>query len=162
MSETYQNADALWPIRHVIRTGGLFGVGFADGSDLLLIATHDGRGVVDCVSGETVARDPDPSFPFDEDSLMAEGIGPLAGQEIPIAGEIYGGALPRTTLDGWRLTGDLSNSSDDEIQLLAPNGTAREPGKFFGFVPEIRVFGFSPTGRSFVIGTGAEVFTFAR
>ncbi len=162
MSETYQNADALWPIRHVIRAGGLFGVGYADGSDLLLIVTHDGRGVVDCISGEMVARDPDPSFPFDEDSRMTEGIGPMAGQEILINGEIYGGALPLSTEDGWRLTGCLSNSSDDAIQLIAPIGTDQKPGKFTGFVPEIRVFGFSPTGRSFVIVTGAEVFTFAR
>lgn len=162
MSETYQDADTLWPIRHVISAGGLFGVGFAGGSDLLLIATHDGRGVVNCISGELVARDPDPSFPFDEDSRMAEGIGPIAGQEILIAGEIYGGALPRETGDGWQLKGELSNSSDDIIQLIAPNSTACEPRTFTGFVPEIRVFGFSPTGRSFVVGTGAEVFTFAR
>lgn len=162
MSENHQSADKLWPTRHVIRAGGLFGVGFANGSDLLLIATQDGRGVVDCISGELLARDPDPLFSFDEHSRRAEGIGPIAGQEILIAGEIYGGTLPRSTDDGWRLDGELSNNSDDEIQLIAPIGTVGEPGMFTGFIPEIRVFGFSPTGRSFVIGTGAEVFTFAR
>lgn len=93
---------------------------------------------------------------------MAEGIGPLAGQEILIAGGIYGGALAKATDDGWRLEGELSNSSDDKIQLLPPIDIDCEPRTFTGFIPEPRVFGFSPTGRSFVIGTGAEVFTFAR
>ncbi len=162
MLETYDDADSRWPTRHIIRAGGLFGVGFANGSDLLLIATHDGRGVVDCVSGEMIARDPDPAFPFDEDSREAEGIGPIAGQQILIAGEVYGGSLSQATEDGWRLTGQLSNSSEDKIQLFAPAGAPDEASIFTGFVPEIRVFGFSPTGRSFVIGTGAEVFIFAR
>jgi hypothetical protein len=162
MDTTYQNADTHWPIRHIVRAGGLFGVGFGDRSDLLLIVTHDGRGVIDCISGELIARDPDPSFPFDEHTRKAEGIGPMADQDILIAGEIYGGALLRQTGDGWRLQGELLNNSDDEIQLLAPVGTTDEPRKFTGFVPEVRVFGFSPTGRSFVIATGAEVFTFAR
>ena len=162
MGDNHKTADTLWLTRHVIRAGGLFGVGFASGSDLLLIATHDGLGVIDCISGELLARDPDPSFPFDEHSLKAKGIGPIAGQEILIAGEIYGGALLKATDDGWRLEGELSNNSDDEIQLLPPIGTACEPRTFTGFIPETRVFGFSPTGRSFVIGTGAEVFIFAR
>ena len=162
MNEAHQNARSSWPTRHIIRVGGLFGVGFAIGSDLMLVTTHDGRGVVDCISGELVARDPDPLFPFNEQTRKAEGIGPIAGQEILIAGEIYGGALSRVTDDGWRLIGQLSNSSDDTIRLIAPAGTVSEPEIFTGFIPEVRVFGFSSTGRCFVIGTGAEVFTFAR
>ena len=162
MRETPKDVDSSWPTRHIVRAGGLFGLGFVDGSDLLLIATHDGRGVVDCISGEMIARDPDPSFPFDESSLKVEGIGPIAGQEIRIAGAIYGGSLLQVTDDGWRLTGQLSNSSEDVIQLFAPACALDEPGTFTGFVPEVRVFGFSPTGCSFVIGTGAEVFIFAR
>ncbi|ATY32655.1 hypothetical protein [Sphingomonas psychrotolerans] len=162
MHETHQNVSTSWPTRHIIRAGGLFGVGFASSSDLLLVATHDGRGVIDCISGELVARDPNPSLPFDEHGRKVKGIGPIAGQEIIIAGEIYGGALSQVTDDGWRLEGQLSNSVDDVIRLITPVGTADEPGIFTGFVPEVRVFGFSPTGRSFVIGTGAEVFTFTR
>lgn len=162
MSESIQDINSLWPARHIVRAGGLFGVGFAANTDLLLVATHAGRGVIDCVSGELVARDRDPSFPFDEQSRRAEGIGPIGGQEIPLAGEIYGGTLSHETNDGWRLVGQLSNNSDDVIQLIAPIGTSNEAGTFTGFVPEVRAFGFSPTGRSFVIATGAEVFTFAR
>lgn len=137
-------------------------MGFAEDTDLLLVATHDGRGVIDCITGQLVARDPDPSFTFDEERRTVEGIGPLAGKGITIAGVIYGGALPHETDDGWRLMGYLSNSSDDLVQLLPPSGAPGEMATFTDFVPEVRVFGFSPTGRSFVIGTGAEVFTFAR
>lgn len=162
MHQSIQDTNSSWPARHIVMAGGLFGVGFAADSDLLLVATHSGRGVIDCVSGELVARDRDPSFPFDEHSRRAEGIGPIAGQEILIAGEIFGGALSQVTDDGWRLVGQLSNNSDDVIQLIAPIETSSEVGTFTGFVPEVRVFGFSPTGRSFVIATGAEVFTFAR
>lgn len=162
MSNLHQTAALPWVSRHIVRAGGLIGVGFAAASDLLLVATHDGRGVVDCVTGELLARDHDPLFPFDEDRRTAQGIGPLADQEISIAGPIYGGALPTQTQDGWRLSGPLTNSSDNVVTLLPPPDNAGEPSTFTGFVPEVRVFGFSPTGRSFVIGTGAEVYTFAR
>lgn len=137
-------------------------MGFADDTDLLLVATHDGLGVIDCMTGQLLARDPDPSFPFNEKSRKAEGIGPLAGKSITIAGEIYGGNLLQATNDGWHLIGHLSNSSDDVIQLIPPADDPSKAEIFTDFVPEIRVFGFSPTGRSFVIGTGAEVFIFAR
>ncbi|UYY76724.1 hypothetical protein [Sphingomonas sp. R1] len=126
------------------------------------MATHDGRGVVDCTTGELLARDDDPLFPFDEDTRTAQGIGPLADQEVTIAGPIYGGTLPTETQDGWRLSGRLTNSSNDVVVLLPPTQETGEPSTFTGFIPEVRVFGFSPTGRSFVIGTGAEVYTFAR
>lgn len=80
-----------------------------------------------------------------------------------IAGPIYGGTLPTETQDGWRLSGRLTNSSDDILILLPPaDQTGGRPTTFTGFFPEVRVFGFSPTGRSFVIGTEAEVYIFAR
>lgn len=137
-------------------------MGFAAVSDLLLVATHDGRSVIDCATGELLARDADPFFSFDESKRTAKGIGPLAEQEILIAGPIYGGALPDRTQDDWRLSGHLTDSSNDVLTLLPPTNDASAPSSFTGFIPEIRVFGFSPTGRSFIIGTGAEVYTFAR
>lgn len=162
MPNSHQTAATPWALRHTVRTGGLIGVGFGAASDLLLVATHDGRGIVDCATGELLARDDDPLFPFDEDTRKAKGLGPLADQEIMIAGPIYGGTLLTETRDGWRLLGQLTNSSDDVVILFPPADENGESSTFTGFVPEIRVFGFSPTGRSFVIGTGAEIYTFAR
>ena len=150
-----------WKSHPLVRSGGLVGAGFADDTDMLLVVTHDGRGVIDCLSGTLIARDSDPDFPLDEDSLKVAGIGPLAGQQITIAGEIYGGSLLNTTNDGWALTGKLTNSSNDVVTLAPPPDTG-DDFKFTDFIPEIRVFGFSPTGRSFIIGTGADVSIFAR
>lgn len=162
MMKLQLTAATPWVSRHLVRVGGLIGIGFAADSDLLLVASHDGRGVIDCVTGELLARDDDPLFPFDEDTQMVYGVGPLADQEVRIAGPVYGGTLPTETQDGWSLLGGLTNSSDDAVVLLPPTAQGGEPHTFTGFVPEVRVFGFSPTGRSFVIGTGAEVYTFAR
>lgn len=162
MSKSQKIPATPWASRHIVRAGGLIGVGFGAASDLLLVATHDGRGVVDCATGELLARDDDPLFKFDEDTRTTQGVGPLADQEVIIAGPIYGGTLTTETQDGWRLSGRLTNSSDDVVTLFPPTEETSEPSTFTGFVPEVRLFGFSPTGRSFVIGTGAEVYTFAR
>jgi len=47
------------PWRHVAShgIGGLTDIGYGEGSDLLLVVSHNGRGVFDCLSGERVARD---------------------------------------------------------------------------------------------------------
>lgn len=140
-------------------TGGLVAIGFGDDSDLALVVTHDGRGVIDCLTGSKVARDTDSVYP-DEQTFLIEGIGPLAGSTVTVAG-IDGGELRRNTHDGWQLDGSLSNSSDDVIRLVPPTPSA-VPKDFTGFIPEVRAFGFSPTGRSFVIATGAEVFVYTR
>ena len=156
---------APWKSLGVVLTGGLIGVGFAENSDLLLVVTHDGRGVIDCTTGIRVARDRSPDFDFGENDRSVEGVGPLAGTNVCVAGSIYGGALPPVTDDGWVLEGILTNRSDDLIRLLPPTrGEASTDAvtEFTDFVPEVRVFGFSPTGNSFVIGTGADVSVFAR
>lgn len=151
-----------WRQRGTVMTGGLVGVGFGEGSDLALVVTHNGRGLIDCLRGERVARDPMVIYP-DAETLHVEGIGALAGVTIAIAG-IEGGELCRRTGDNWVLDGEITNSSDDMIRLVPPTATAHSsrPAIFTNFVPEVRTFGFSPTGRSFVIATGAEVFVFAR
>jgi hypothetical protein len=165
MIDNHSHAPAPWTSRNIIRAGGLVGLGFGASSDLLLVVTHDGRGVIDCLTGELLARDPDPIYPLDEESREVTGIGPIADQEIVIAGDVYGGSLLQSTEDGWSLTGTLTNQSNDVLTLTPPPaeaGQQYEKVQFSDFVPEIRVFGFSPTGRSFVIGTGAEVTIFAR
>lgn len=149
-----------WELRATVMAGGLVGVGFGHDSDFLLIVTHDGRGVVDCATGLKIARDRAAVYP-DEQTLEIEGVGPLTGLTIRVAG-IFGGALCTRTPDGWQLEATLTNSSDDLLRLLPPEPGSAGPLLFTGFVPEVRAAGFSPTGRSFVIATGAEVFVFAR
>src|SRR2546430_4506708 len=87
-----------------VAVGGLTEVGFGRNPRFLLILSHQGRGVVDCVNGVRAARDSreGPGW-FDESVPAADGIGPLAGECVPVAG-LAGGSLPHATADGWRVS----------------------------------------------------------
>src|SRR5262245_9637675 len=94
---------APWKKATGFAIGGLTEIGYAPGSDLLLVVSGQGRGVFDCISGERIARDYDDSPDFiDETKLLASGIGPLSGQWIRVGG-LHGGGLPNSTKDGWGL-----------------------------------------------------------
>lgn len=80
------NPPEPWKLAHRRAIGGLTEVGFADTSELLLIASHSGRGLLDCSQGILVARDDDNDFQFDLGNLLVEGIGPLEGKLIRMAG----------------------------------------------------------------------------
>src|SRR5690242_12963462 len=93
----------------IVAVGGLVGVGFAvhpdTGADVLMVVSHDGHGLVDPLTYEKLARNPNPdperSMPDNAD-LTCPGLGPVAGMEIRIAG-LFGGGLNATTADGWGL-----------------------------------------------------------
>jgi hypothetical protein len=150
-----------WRQLPVYAIGGLFQVGYASGTDLLLVLSHQGRGVFDCNSGEKIARDHTDAYNFfDPIRLMAEGFGPLAGQTIRMAG-LFGGGLTLTTLDGWGLEVQARVWPTHSVFLSAP-GT-REPvciGE--DGVCEMRACGFSETGRSFVIATSCDLTIYVR
>jgi hypothetical protein len=80
--------------------GGLTEVGFIPGSSLLLVVSHQGRGIIDLLSGNRIARDRrETGSWFDAASLAALGIGPAADRWIQVAG-LADGMLPVTTADG--------------------------------------------------------------
>lgn len=62
--------------------GGLVALGFSPEGDFLLTVSHSGRGVFATNSWERVARDYEVVYPVNG---VAVGIGPLAGQVIPVA-----------------------------------------------------------------------------
>lgn len=69
-----------------LAVGGLTEVGFAAGF-LLLVVSHQGRGVVDLASGELLARDRHETGAwFDAARRAALGIGPLDGTWIGVCG----------------------------------------------------------------------------
>lgn len=152
------------------RTGGITDVGFGRPSraegltapDLLLVASSTGKGVFDCASGQRVYRDHEETYP--DDSLVREGIGPLEGVQVTMAG-LWGGGLRTTTDDGWA------------VHLVAPDWPAEsvllskddEPyrGSNWWHIHreegcELRAFGFSPSGRTLVLATTCDLVIYSR
>jgi hypothetical protein len=146
--------------------GGLTEVGFADGSDLLLVVSAQGRGVFDCRSGERVARDctePNDGW-YDERRLLALGIGPLDGQFIRLAG-LGGGGLIRLGCDGWWIETITLVWPDVNLLLGGPWGWIHDgvtPFTKLQTIREFRAFGFSETGQSLVIATSSDLLIYSR
>ena len=90
-----------WRRVSTIAIGGLRAVGFDRSSEYLLVISSAGRGVIDCRTGEKVARNTE-EYDEDETFLEAEGIGPLLKQIVRISG-LMGGGLPTSTSDGWSI-----------------------------------------------------------
>ena len=158
---TLHEPPTPWRRLPVHAIGGLFGVGYAAGSDLLIVLSSQGRGVFDCLSGKKLARDYNEAHDFfDSIRLTAIGFGPMAGQSIRIGG-LFGGGLPLTTADGWCLDTQARGWPTHSVFLTAPG--SRDPvciGE--DGVCELRACGFSETGRSFVIATSCDLTMFTR
>jgi hypothetical protein len=154
---------APWRTLSSIAVGGLWHVGFATDSDLLLVLSSSGRGVFDCLTGERVARD-DADYYADSQRLEAEGIGPLEGQYVRLAG-IHGGGLSHVTKDGWLIELHPLSWPEEEFFLCPPGQTmlwnrpSEQPAlsKIRPFPTSLVAYGFSPTGKSLVIATSSDV-----
>lgn len=150
-----------WRVLGGNAVGGLTEIGFADDSDLLLIVSSQGRGVINCRTGELIARDrsePDDDW-YDECRLRAFGIGPLDGQLIRLTG-LHGGGLPNTGRDGWWVEAIALDWPDVNLILGRPWGSiydGKTPFAKLAVEREIRAFGFSDTGESIVIATSSDV-----
>jgi hypothetical protein len=133
----------------------------------LLIVSSAGRGVIDCRSGQKVARD-DGEYYENEGFLEAAGIGPLQGQTVRISG-LRGGGLPVSTSDGWSVSLVVLDWPINDILLLEPwsflyGSLYGKPAIFhkIGSESELRACGFSYTGKSLVIATSSDVTVFSR
>lgn len=87
--------DCNWEPCIEMAVGGLTEVAFSRiYPHLLLIISSSGRGVLDCRSGEIIARDhEDYGDWYDSVGLECAGIGPLSSETLSIAG-LCGGGLP--------------------------------------------------------------------
>ena len=159
---------APWRALPSIAVGGLWHVGFAPDSDLLLVLSSSGRGVIDCLTGEKVARD-DADYYAVSPKLEAEGIGPLEGQYVRLAG-IHGGGLSHVTKDGWLIELHPLSWPEEEFFLCPPRQTMlwNPPGekpalsKIRPFPTSLVAYGFSPTGVSLVIATSSDLIIYSR
>ncbi len=150
-----------WKRLAVHAVGGLTEVGFADDSDLLLIVSSQGRGVVDCRTGERVARvraEPDDSW-YEERRLLAKGIGPLEGKKVRLTG-LHGGGLPICGREGWSVEALAIDWPDVSLLLVEPWQSIYDHSAKFTKLAverEVRAFGFSETGASLVLATSSDV-----
>ena len=163
----YSPPPEPWSLVSRSGVGGLIQVGYADGTDDLLVVSSQGRGLFDCTTGKRIARDDDDSFPnSDESEMTAPGIGTHAETTFRLAG-LQGGGLTACTREGWGLHVlqlpwpihvvfitsnyvDITDNTGCVIKLCND-----EPCEF-------RAAGFSPTGRSFIVATSCELRIYAR
>jgi hypothetical protein len=143
-------------------------VGFGTDSDLLMVISHNGRGVFNCLTGEKVARDYDEGDWKDTISLEAKGIGPLEDQRIRTSG-LHGGGLPLTSGDGWTAEDFVLDWPDHTLLLVPPGSWAYgdDIGKPANYTKvavesELRAWGFSPTGRSLILATSSDLTCWSR
>ncbi len=166
-------APSPWrPAGHpMVAVGGLLGVGFAtdpdSGRDLLLVASTSGLGLLDTVTGDRLARDsePDSGWPDDND-LTCQGIGPIAGRRVPMAG-LAGGGL-HTGSAGWSV--DVVSPDWPNDRVLLSSGSPFVGGAhgetwwqiFHSNYSELRAAGFSPSGATLVVATSSDIALWTR
>lgn len=156
-----------WKLVASIAIGGLRSVGYDRWSDNLLVLSSQGRGVINCLSGEKTARDYDEYYK-NEIHLEAEGIGVLSNRLIRMMG-LFGGGLPTRTKDSWQLESVILKWPERMILLIPPDsylyGSVCNQADDMTKIAEgscIRAYGFSYTGQSFIIATTSEIDIFSR
>ncbi|MBW4482930.1 MAG: hypothetical protein KME14_10335 [Tildeniella torsiva UHER 1998/13D] len=156
-----------WRSVGVIAVGGLHAVGFDRVSELLLVVSSAGRGVIDCQTGSKVARDSEEYY-GNEQYLEADGIGPLKGRTLTMTG-LLGGGLPKSTSDGWSVEVVTLDWPVGDILLLEPFSSMYDSlrGKSNRFHKvasdsELRAVGFSYSGLSLIVATSSDVAVFCR
>ncbi|MCX2951516.1 hypothetical protein [Lentzea sp. NEAU-D7] len=153
----------------VVAVGGLLGVGFGvdpgGGRDLVLVASSQGLGLLDGVTGERVARDREADLGWPDNDLTCQGIGVLAGRRVPIAG-LAGGGL-HSGADRWSVDVVSPDWPHDRVLLSSGSLHSGEHGVdwwhiFHSRHSELRAAGFSPSGRTLVVATSSDVTLWTR
>lgn len=156
-----------WKLVATFAVGGLRSVGFDRESENLLVVSSQGRGVIDCLTGEKVARDYE-EFHENETKLEAQGIGILSDRTIRMSG-LFGGGLPSITEDGWQLECVTLKWPEQMLILLPPSShlygsVTGHPDTMTKIFEDscIRAYGFSYSGKSLIIATTSDVTVFGR
>jgi hypothetical protein len=157
------------PWRHVgtFAVGGLISIGFSRAHEWLVVSSHQGIGIIDCVAGTRIARDADADG-YPDRYLEIMGIGPIAHEWITTAG-LHGGGIPLATENGWAIEIVTLDWPEQEIILLAPGndlyGTLHEKQSCFHRIAAestLRATGFSYSGKTLVVATSSEVAIYSR
>ena len=156
-----------WNLITSIAVGGLRSVGFDRHTDLLLVVSSQGRGLIDCLSGKKSARDYEEYYEREE-HLEAEGIGLLQSKIIQMTG-LFGGGLPLITEDDWSIKVICLDWPIEEVLISPPGsylyGSTHNHTDHFEKVFSdswIRAVGFSHSGQSFIIATTSDITIYGR
>ncbi len=162
---------APWRRVASLAIGGFEALGFSEDSVYFLVVSSSGRGVFESETGKCIAREPSNSTGawYDLEALTVEGIGPLSGKFVSVAG-IHGGGLPLVSLDGWvvdLLSPDWPNSF---VTLSPPDSTPWTQEQIRGVTKvapiggddDIKCFGFSDSRRHLIVATSHTVDLFSR
>jgi hypothetical protein len=156
-----------WQLVTERAAGSLLEVGFDRESELLLVTSSAGRSVIDCLTGEKVARDYTENVESNR-YLEAQGIGPLAGKTIAMSG-INGGSLPLGSNDGWQVESVCLAWPEHHLLLVEPGSwlygaEINRPAVFRKLAIEsgYRAFGFSYSGRTLIIASSCDLVVYHR
>jgi hypothetical protein len=162
----------MWKHQNTYAIGGLENVGYANGQDLLIALSTQGEGIFDCIKGEDIARLNNSSDwwnDFNKQTNSIRGFDLLEGIEIKTFG-LYGeDKLPKSTEDGWMLLTSEPEPDDSpfeqylvkKVYLVSPDKMEKRFLSKDGAC-ELRTFGFSSTGNSFIIATSFELIIYSR
>ncbi|SFC77564.1 hypothetical protein [Collimonas sp. OK412] len=162
----HKNCPEGWRKSGTFAVGGLTGIGFSKQSEMLLVISSAGRGIIDCTLGEKVARDYESGGVwYSPLELLCDGIGPIVGEKIQIAG-LYGGGLPIMNGDGESLEIAAPEWPKSDLIFCAPHTSSIIDGHQTGCVliasDYFQVFGFSWSGNSFAFATSSDVTVFTK
>lgn len=161
-----QDAPTGWRRGARIAVGGLTEVGFSRRTGYLLVISSAGRGVIDCASGEKLARDDEVYGGwYDSIGMTCAGIGPLAGETVAIAG-LCGGGLPAGNRYGETLEYAAPQWPLEEM-IFCPPGKSALIERFQGgcvrlATDYIRCAGFSWCGEFIVMATSSDIMLWQR
>jgi len=150
----------MWKKNGYQAVGGMREAGFIEGSDFLMVLGRQGRTVFNCLTNEKSERDRQNYYldNWDSKTGMISGIGKFEGQHIKCGGFEYPDQLKKRTQDNWliqireekRITYKNEHKLAQVMYLVNPNYQEKLELKVFHY-QITRAYGFSPTGKSFVI-----------
>lgn len=161
----------VWNHKNTFAIGGLQNVGYAPKSDLLMVLSTQGQGIFNCRNGEQLARSYNDLdwVEFDEITNAVAGFDLLKGQVVKTFGLYGGDGLLKTTSDGWALMAvqhkvrgiGLAHHISTHV-IIKQSGTQLKMKVAEDGACELRAFGFSETGMSFVVATSCELIIYCR
>ena len=143
--------------------GGLTEIGFSKQNPyLLLVISSQGRGVIDCQMSELIERDNDTNFDWiNSYEMTSQGIGILSNEIVFVSG-LHGGGLPLMNKNGdgllymateWPI---IDIIFEPNFKSIYKENEAKECFRIFHDY-ELRAYGFSYDGETFVIATSSEI-----